>query len=168
MGYTGNWLDDAYRIAPLSHAGRTAFLTTFGQTDAVAPGCRRNAVYNTLIEHDEPALRAHAADSVVLHRSLAEAYADVISMAMGRDTGTIFMQQINERYEGFPQSPSGQTDLDTLRAAVPRAQRLGFAHARAALELSHDPVDRAAMWHLMFRLAAGIPGQIRHFCMDVI
>ena len=83
---------------------------------------------------------------------------------MGRDTGTIFMPQMVERYEGFP-IVGLDPDLRPIRAAMPDAQRRGLAHARAALALATDSVERAGLWHLAFRLTAGIPGPVSFACI---
>src|SRR5262249_16795008 len=112
----------------------------------------------------EPGLRDYPSDSTYLHHELALAYADITSMAMGRDAGTIFVAPPIEWYEGFPSDASGNVNLTSIRAETPEARRKSFAHPRAALSATRDPIARAAMWNLMFRAVAGIPGSISFIC----
>jgi hypothetical protein len=163
--YEHTWLAAAYHADSLSAGGHLAFYRILGEDGQIGPGCSRNERYESVIELGEAGLRDYPVDSAGLERPLALAYADRLSMAMGLDTGTVFLRQMGERYEGFYSEKIHDADLEPIRALMPETRRRGFAHARAAFVRSRDPVDRAALWLLMFRAVAGIPGSITFFCM---
>ncbi|MGH7542391.1 MAG: hypothetical protein ACREK7_00495 [Gemmatimonadota bacterium] len=143
--YTGNWLDEAYRLDRGGPIGELAFLFLAQRGFQTSPFCEDHGGddFRAVIDEGIAFLERNglAADLAArIHLEVARAYGDIVAIASETTSPAIYYR-----------------DADAFKAEAPLARRNALKHYGRALQVLAPTVEGEAIWREAWRLASGLP-----------